>query len=118
MMSGWWGSMYTATLPLRRPPWFTYSATLLKQRSMGTRPSDLPLVPRMADPLDRTPCTCRPTPPPCLLISATLRIASKMPSMLSSSTPSRKQLLSCCVRMPALKSVGEACVKYLAARSA
>ena len=34
--------------PLRLPPpWSTYLAVLLKTRSMGTMPLDVPLVPRM-----------------------------------------------------------------------
>ena len=37
-----------------------------------------------------------------------------MPSMLSSNMRSRKQLLSCGVGVPALYSVGEACVIILA----
>lgn len=59
---------------------------------MGTRPSLVPLVPRMGAPLLRTPLTCRPMPPPYLLTLAQRVTASKMPSMLSSSMPVRKLL--------------------------
>ena len=77
---------------------------------MGTRPSLVPLVPLIGAPLARTPLTWMPIPPPYLLILAHLVTASKMPSMLSSSTPVRKQDASCWRLSPALNSVGEACV--------
>ena len=52
------------------PPWSTYRAVASNTRSMGTRPLDTPLVPRMALPVARILCTPRPMPPADLLMEA------------------------------------------------
>ena len=63
-MSACHGSMYTANEPCRLPPpWLTKRAVLLKTRSIGTSPFDVPLVPAMYEPDARMFETERPTPP-------------------------------------------------------
>ena len=92
------------------PPWSTYRAVSLKTFSMGTRPFDVPPVPWMYAPLARTLCTWSPIPPAHFDIRAQSWIVLKMPSMESSFIASRKHEEHCEFFVPALKSVGVACV--------
>ncbi|ABT16238.1 hypothetical protein ATCV1_z104R [Acanthocystis turfacea chlorella virus 1] len=109
MMSGWWGSRYTAKDPLRRPPWFAYADVVSYTFSMGTMPSDSPLVPWILEPRPRMSLRCRPMPPPNLESCATSPRDLKM-LVSESSTWTRKQLARLAFLNPALNRVGLACV--------
>lgn len=61
-------------------------------------------------PFDRILCIDSPMPPANLEMDAQSFRVSKMPSIESSFTVSRKQLLICGLLVPALNSVGVACV--------
>ena len=83
---------------------------------MGTIPFDVPLVPRMYDPVALMLCIDRPMPPALLEMQAHSLSVSYMPSMLSFFMQMRKQDESCGRGVPALKRVGDACVNHLCDR--
>ena len=91
-----------------------YRAVLLKTRSIGTIPSDLPFVPLMIDPAARMFEQWTPIPPDHLEIWAHSLSVSKIPSTESSFIATRKHELIWGLFVPALNRVGVACVKYLA----
>jgi len=84
---------------------------LLATLSIGTIPSEFPLVDVMGAPLDRTLEMLTPRPPPYLEMRALSWKQSKIPSN-ESSMDNKKQLAHCWTFMPALNRVGEACVNF------
>ena len=98
-----------AKLPRRLLPCEMWRAVSLYTRMKGTSPDDVPFVPRMCEPLARMLLTCTPMPPAYLLICAQSAMLVYMP-VTESPTPFRKHEAICGRGVPALNSVGVACV--------
>src|SRR4030081_3302100 len=100
-----------AKAPLRLPPpWSTYRAVSLNTRSIGIIPLLVPLVPLMYEPVALTLWILKPIPPALCDILAVCFNVSYIPSMLSSFMVNKKHDDICGFGVPALKSVGVACV--------